>query len=412
MKKNLLFIIALLSFSILFPTLSLFLAGYRLNFEKKKIEQTGAIYIKTIPKNTKVTIDKKIKKETSPISGTVFIKNLLPKEYQVVIKKEGFYPWTKKLKVREQKVESAVVVLFPQNISLSEITKNINDFLFLEDGNLLTLEIENENWQVKKFPGEILVSSEMFPKKTEFVSFAILDNNSKLSIKVKEKEKEKSFVFDLKEKKLSELSEEENIFLKEKIGNEEFVLTEDGFLLKNKKRINKEPIIIKKEKKYSIKIFRDFIFLFEIGKENDSNVYIFDKEKESFEKIFEKIINFSLSPLKDKILFFSDKEIFIFFLSDTFFEIEKRKGEILLLVRISEKIKGVSWLNNKYLAFLSSGRIRIAEVDDREKINIWDITDSFSLSDEKIEKFYFDLKKRNFYLLTSNYRLLTGKIFP
>jgi hypothetical protein len=84
----------------------------------------------------------------------------------------------------------------------------------------------------------------------------------------------------------------------------------------------------------------------------------------------------------------------------------------MLLARISEKIDQVFWLNNKYLAFLSSGKIKVAEIDDREKVNILDLTPSFSLSDKKIEKFYVEPKKTKIFLLTSENILLAGQIFP
>jgi hypothetical protein len=408
--KKFLFFGAILSLFILFAILSLFLAGYIINLEKRKIEQTGAIYVKTFPQKAKVTIDKKINKEKSPFSGTLFIKNLLPKEYHLLVQKEGFYSWEKKLKVKEQKVETAYILLFPKRIHLSEIAQNVNDFLVSEDGKIFIFQKENENWKIKKLPDEILLESKMFPKNTEFLSFSFLEKPSMLLIKVKEKKVE-SFIFDLEEKKLQKEEKKEGVLFQEKINNEEFILREDGFLAKNKEIINKNPILIQKEKTYSIKVFKDFIFIFEGDNNNKFDVYLFNKENESFEKIFDKISGMSLSPLKDRILFFSDKEIFILFLRDTFFEIEKRKGEIMLLARISEKIDQVFWLNNKYLAFLSSGKIKVAEIDDREKVNILDLTPSFSLSDKKIEKFYIEPKKTKIFVLTSENILLAGHIF-
>lgn len=78
------------------PSLLLYSQGYRFDFEKRKIVQTGGLFIKTLPKQAEVYINGKFIKKTDLIFGSLFVQNLLPKKYEIEIKKEGFFSWKKK----------------------------------------------------------------------------------------------------------------------------------------------------------------------------------------------------------------------------------------------------------------------------------------------------------------------------
>lgn len=69
--------------------------GYRLDFEKKMVTQTGAFYFKVLPKGAQVYLDGQLKKKTDFLFGAAFIENLLPKKYNVQIKKDGYFTWEK-----------------------------------------------------------------------------------------------------------------------------------------------------------------------------------------------------------------------------------------------------------------------------------------------------------------------------
>ncbi len=114
--RTIIFIICVFLFLLISPSVILYSQGYRVDFEKKKIVQIGAFSFKVLPKSADVYLNDDFNKKTSGITGSVFIENLLPKNYEVEIKKEGYYSWEKTLEVKEKEViEAKNIILFPQN---------------------------------------------------------------------------------------------------------------------------------------------------------------------------------------------------------------------------------------------------------------------------------------------------------
>ena len=66
-------------------------------------------------------------------------------------------------------------------------------------------------------------------------------------------------------------------------------------------------------------------------------------------------------------------KIWILFLKETDGNLPKMPGDKLFLLRLSEKIDNVFWLNSNYLIFNTGNLIKITEVDERDRINIVDI---------------------------------------
>ncbi len=234
--RKILFSVLALSFLILAPFIILYAQGIRFDFERKRFCKTGAIYLKVIPKKAKIFLNGKKIKETDPILGSAKIENLLPRKYFLEVKKEGFFSWKKELEVKEEKVTTAEIILFPQNIVF------------------------------------------------------------------KEYEKEKG-------------EREEEIFC-DKIGRK--------------------------------------------CKIEGNVLYLWNEEKENFEKIFENLKGFD--QREEKIAIFSNHEIWIL----------KKEGKEFLL-RESETIKDLVFLNKNYLAYLCGKKLKIAETDLRDNLNIWEI---------------------------------------
>lgn len=81
-------------------------SGYRWNSAKNKIEKTGQLSLDSRPRGAEVFINGEPAQGTwkrligSPIQTTpAVIKNVLPGEYSVEIKKDGYYPWKKTVNV-------------------------------------------------------------------------------------------------------------------------------------------------------------------------------------------------------------------------------------------------------------------------------------------------------------------------
>ena len=91
-QKRIAWISTMLIFFVLTPLLILYGQGYNFNLAKQKIEQTGIVYIKTYPRSVEIYLNDQLLSNSTPYR----IKRLPAGEYQIQIKKSGFYTWQKK----------------------------------------------------------------------------------------------------------------------------------------------------------------------------------------------------------------------------------------------------------------------------------------------------------------------------
>jgi len=238
------------------------------------------------------------------------------------------------LEVKEKQVtEAKNIFLAPAKVDFTILSKNIEDFWISSDG-----------------------------KKAVF-----LENNIPLetgqALKLYDLEKNvKSYLVGLSASltHLEWLPDGKEIYLD--IGGQSFTLKLDKFPLALKKRAaSKAPENI-------LIVFGDYTF----PKEGQT-LYFFNKDSQMFEKILEGLKGLKASPDNKKLVFFSDSEIWIFYLKDKAEQPTKKAGERQFLVRLSEKIGDVFWLNDNYLIFSAGNKIKISETDERDRLNIADI---------------------------------------
>ena len=150
--KRTLFITASLFFLISAPTLIFYSQGYRFDFANKKIVKTGGLFLKISPPGVNVYIDHNLSNKTNFFFDSAFIDGLTPKEYQITIKKDGYYDWTKALSVKEKQVtEAKNILLLPKNPKFKVIGKNIDSFFFSPKANDMFLKIDQgQTWTIKR----------------------------------------------------------------------------------------------------------------------------------------------------------------------------------------------------------------------------------------------------------------------
>lgn len=86
-------------FAVLGPIIILTARGFRYDFSENRLIRTGTIVIKTDPRKALVFIN------NIEASDTPFVKRfLLPGEYPIEIKKDGFRTWQKRVAIHEQQV--------------------------------------------------------------------------------------------------------------------------------------------------------------------------------------------------------------------------------------------------------------------------------------------------------------------
>lgn len=90
--------------------------GYRFDFNQSGFKPTGLISATSDPIGAQVYIDNKLRTATN---NSI---NIDPGWYDIKISKEGYMPWSKKMRVQGEIVTRAEAYLFPTNPSLSPLT--------------------------------------------------------------------------------------------------------------------------------------------------------------------------------------------------------------------------------------------------------------------------------------------------
>ena len=452
--RTAIFIVLIIAFLTIAPLTVLYCLGWRFDFETRKITQPGMFYFKAWPRNCQIYINGDIKKKTDIFFGSVLIENMLPDNYNVEINKEGYHSWKKNLLISKREVtEAKNVTLIPQNPAIGLISKNIESFFFSPDEKKIILREGEEEWSLKLFEPEKNIKSHLIsqndlrlgpltPKgeeisgSVELIDLLFSDDSKRLLLTLGAKENIYHFILEIESNNLIplEIADSEKIIFhptdsqkvlvlfQEKLEeidfktkeslvilenvieitsnyNKIYYLDKEGFIFKTSpdgedgERLNIIPFEIKQEVRYEIKILNNNIFL-----EEDNSLYLFDQEKNSFEKLLEPSKNIKISLDGRKVAYFNDYEIWVKFLEKKYEQPQKEVGDKIFINRFSEQIDSLFWYTDHYLIFNTNNIIKIAEIDDRGKINIVDLAEyedpNIFFSNRKV----YVISKNNFYI--------------
>jgi len=433
--RTALFLIFLLLFSFSAFAAIFYSQGYRIDFKKKEITQTGAFYFKVLPRGAEVYLNGKLKKKTDIFFSSAFIENLLPRFYKVEIKKKGYLPWKKDLEIKKREVtEAKNIVLIPENPAFATLIKGVEDvFPLAEAQGLAIKENTNEGWRLKFYDfrnnlfSSLIDEKDISTKKSSILEVRFSPDDKKVLLVLNLNNKLKYFILDLEKHPPESIplgflgsnlknisfnpgSSQEIFFIREnkdklnkvfsetlsradlenkKISkvfsdniktyslsqNNIYWLSNDGFLFQidfsgeNRKQLSFLPFPVKKNSQYKLFVKSGKILLKE-----DNNLYIFDPDTKNFRIISKNVNKFRFSPDSKKIVYFNDYEIWILFLEEKLDQPKKKVGEKMFLTRFSEKIGDCFWFTNHYLIFSAGDKIKITEIDDRDGINIVDLS--------------------------------------
>lgn len=90
--------------------------GYSFNLDTRNLIPTGILVATSDPDGAEVLIDGKLKTATN---NTI---NLAPGKYDIVIQKDGYTPWEKKVEIKKEEVFKTNVFLFPRVPDLRPLT--------------------------------------------------------------------------------------------------------------------------------------------------------------------------------------------------------------------------------------------------------------------------------------------------
>ena len=432
--RKIILLVSFLIFIILSPILLLHLQGIRFDLEKFQFTETGGIFVHCQNPGAKIYLDGKYKKETSLILKSVLLKKLLPGKYQVEVRKYGYFPWQKNVKVEEGTVkEIKDVILFKKNPQFEIISTEVNNFwqgekeenvLIEKKGELYVFNNPEKSWQkvfsskensliledwdesqkeilfrIKETKKLILVDYSFYPE-TGKTLFELSEQSENPFLNPQEKGE---IIFSKGNSLFKKNKEGEELFLSnvkgtEKKENSFFWINSSGFLIKSdfgltkKETLNKKPLqttganfkILKTKENYFL--------------ETGGSLYILNKDG-VFENIFSGVKGSSLSPEKTRVVFWNEKEIWV-----------GEKEEIFFSNRLSEEIGNAFWLTEKYLIFNFGKRIKISEADSREGFNNYNFFELENESEKELRKTSFG--KNLFVLNEKNVLLIFENLLP
>ena len=413
--RTILFLACLLLFTLIAPSAVLYSQGYRIDLENRKFTQTGGLFIKATPRQVDIYVDGKLEKRTDFFFGSVLVENLLPKKYNIEIKKEGYHSWEKALEIKERQVQEVKnVILFPQNVNFDLLSGQVERLWFSPDQRKIIMQEEEKlGWALKLYDldknikSRLMAEEDIFVEGSELIDLTFSQDSKKIDLEIAAKEKIRYFVLELDKaspttteittpEPLGDESESSSLpIASARVNNDFYHLDGSGRLFKNGAELTSQPFPVKQETEYVLSIFQNHVFL----QETDA-LYKFNNDSKNFEFFFDRIKSLRISPDNKKLAYFSEHEIWILFLDDKSDPPQKRSGEKTFLMRLSEEITDVFWTNDNYLIFAAGEVIKISEIDDRDKLNVVDIFETKKLPENgSLAKIFWNQSDKKLYLL-------------
>lgn len=140
LSRLLLKIISIILFVVITLMTLFFAYGYRFDFEERIVQKTSIIDIAAKYKGVQVFVDGVLSAKEIPFQ----VKNVLPGQHKILIKRDGFVDWLREVNVREDFVSIIRdVILVPESLDQFKehlITFKVDDYLYIGDKYILMLE--------------------------------------------------------------------------------------------------------------------------------------------------------------------------------------------------------------------------------------------------------------------------------
>lgn len=461
-SRSIIFSILFVSFLIIAPLTVFYSLGWRFDWESRKIVQTGIFYFKTWPKGSQIYIDDKLKDKTDVFFGSALIDNLMPGTYKVGVRKENYHDWEKTLEIKKSEVSEANnIVLIPKNPNFYASAENVEEFFLSPDNNkIIVREDDDDKWSLKLYELKSGVKSHVVneidfsTKGVELFDLQFSGDSKRILLQLGLKENIQYYSLEIDKSpiainKLDFIGSPEKIYFHPKsiqklfmsqiitekkrvitilneinITSEEisppifkdivtylitdnniYHLNSSGLVLKSNlsgdkiETLNVIAFPYKQETDYEIIASNPNIFLRE-----NNELYYLDESTKSFKKLSDSVKDYKFSPDNKKLVYYNNNEIMVFFLERQYDQPIKEKGEKLFITRFSEKINDVFWYTNHYLIFDLGDKIKVTELDDRDKTNMVD------LANFKHERIFFSNKK--LYILSEKTLYSSDELTP
>lgn len=420
-----LFIALVALFIVAAPLVVLYSQGYRVDFENRLVVKTGALFLEPRPAPVEVYINGKLRKRSNFLFQNIYIGDLLPKNYVIEIRKEGYLSWKKELDVLPKLVtEAKNIMLFRASLTPSFVTYNAADFYFAPSKNYIAIVEKNQTpkinlYDIKQQKEFLLLELNGTSTDQTISQIEWNSDSSRLAVRIKGNDAPNWLIIDsqnyVREKvervelgiaeyvKDAAMLSIKQVFWSKDNPEEMFLLASDNyarsFLFKYNDRIGKlltplaifNPLLELK----SIQLLGNerIVVLTENG-----DAYLYDLKTLQPEKIAGGIKKISASPDGKKLLLVADYTIWVYWLSDVHVQPFHDTGDRLQIVRTNSPIFDAAWFSKsgKYIAFTAGDSILVIELDRRGGQNI------YSLVNVRAQNIFYDQNKDALYYLSES----------
>ncbi|PJA94062.1 MAG: hypothetical protein CO133_00765 [Candidatus Komeilibacteria bacterium CG_4_9_14_3_um_filter_37_5] len=419
------------------PILILYGQGYNFNLAKQRIEQTGIIYLKTYPRSTQIYLNNKLIANSTPYH----IKRLPVGDYEITIKKDGYHSWQKKITVvagMTTFIED--IVLYTDNAPREFSNFQLQSYFVSSANNLLMLTIKDNSYQLLYFDLNFnqlkKIKSWDLANKIELLAWSpnerkyIYRENNKFywtSIDglttSKDISNNKSYLVnftwhEFADNKIYSTINNQVKLLDLNLNRLESISSQASQVITDH---NKSYILTAADNKFKsvltelgIDVEHDRIilpFTSEVTVIKNGPVLSFIDQANNFlylidTPIKKTLANYKLipyvkaaqwyAPQQDKILYWNDNEIQIYYW---------HKKQYQNVFRSSAVIKNANWHpNGSYIFFYENNTIRLTELDERDFKNTIDLVqdnniDRFFVNNKGDVIYYYQPEKQKFYAL-------------
>ena len=369
-------------FLVIAPILIFYSMGYRFDFKKMEVTETGGIYVRTFPAAEEITIDSRINVKPGLFANSIFVQSLLPNNHSVSVKKAGYYDYYKTIPVvKEQVTKLENILLIKKNIQFSLLNTNPEIKAVQSPFNALEkFVIKNNNlYYSNNLDNSALTATQKLVPVLKKISAFVIQNN--------------------------------NIIW---LGSDGFLYKSDqSALVSEPIKITQLPIKIIKSGVYKIILDDKNIFV-----NNNGSLLLLNSKTNSLDNFYSPVKGAKISPQGDNIVYYDDNNIFISPILTSPFTKN-------ILYKSSEKINDFSWINNSYIAFTTGpaspsqggNKIIISEIDFRGNINNITLPQTITVSSgEKINltnpRIFFNQQENKLYILNGKDLIVSEKITP
>lgn len=436
-QRRIFFFTMVIIFLIIGPSLFMYSQGYRFDIKKFQFVETGGLYIKTFPEEARLYINNEYINKTSFFTRDILVQNLLPDSYEIKIEKDGYHIWEKSLEIESKKVtEAKYVILFNKDNNFREIEENISNFyhdgnqiFFINNLNELFLYssdkierildatqlpdnieemsfLSNENIIIRTSTG-LYYLLDVENKKTKLIRSFNIDskninnrnnkliyqfNNSIYEVDPKEDSpkllsRDRVDAFTVEQNSIIALRENQIIKLYDLTRPEELLYSFEDY----KNNYNYQIVFIEKE-----------LFIIE----NNRNLYLLNKETNSFDKKIETTTDLEYTSFFNKILFYDENDLWLMPLKRYESPFFKDAYSIINIGSFDKKIENIKWLNGDYFIFTLDKELHISEIDNRDNLNV------FSLNKNNTSNLFFNGNNKKLFLLDNDEFLEIEKLIP